>query len=257
MAVFLEDVEIIGRSLIIKDSRFELPSSDVIDVLASIKEGTTRIRLGTDDDSVTIFDSEGHQAFRLNSRNAILDVGGPFGDVPGDFTGIEGDIRVYDGAGRIRVHIDGQDGAMKFLRHTPSSPHTFTTATTLAVEFDIHRESMLDPGTVMVMRDDGELEDCREFEDRRVVGVLLHERPHGIVLDHRPSLDGRRSVAVAGKTFCKFDPAFGEVEPGSLLTTTSNRGHAGKSNRVPGTIVGKALGFPTEDGLIEILVSLQ
>ena len=70
MERFEENVEIIKGSVILK----EYGLSEKV-----------RVHIQPDNETVTIFDGEGHQAFRLNSRRAVLDVGG---------NGVEGDIRV-------------------------------------------------------------------------------------------------------------------------------------------------------------------
>jgi hypothetical protein len=201
-----------------------------------------RIRLGTDVDSVTIFDGEGHQAFRLNSRHAVLDVGGrwvgPVDPVGRDdrtgIKGVEGDIRVYDGEGEVRVHIDGHDGSIRFRDTSP----------TIAVEFDIEDGSMLDEGTVMVIRDDGKLTPCDKANDQKVIGVLLPAHaPQGIVLGHKASVGGRRAVAIAGKVECWVDAVGAPIALGDLLITSETKGFAQKIFEFVnvGTRLGKAL----------------
>ena len=87
MARFLEDVEIRGGSLIVKERGELAPPHD----------SQLRVRIRPEDDTVAIFDADGKQALRLNSRTAVLEVGGKAseGDV-GRREGKEGDIHLYD-----------------------------------------------------------------------------------------------------------------------------------------------------------------
>lgn len=120
-----------------------------------------------------------------------------------------------------------------------------------------------EPGTVVVLEDEGRVRACTEAYDRKVAGVVSGAgdyRP-AIVLDKDGSRTDRAAVAMVGKVFCKVDAESGPVEVGDLLTTSATPGHAMKaadSARAFGAIVGKAL-RPLEGGrgLIPILVALQ
>jgi hypothetical protein len=109
MPRFTEDVEIVGGSLILKD--LVLAPDSFLAPLTPAGE-KVRVRIKTKGDTVTIFDSDENQALRFNSTFAILDVGGEAKDhsISGRSAG---DIRVYDGAGRARVHIAGQSGGIR------------------------------------------------------------------------------------------------------------------------------------------------
>ena len=132
-----------------------------------------------------------------------------------------------------------------------------------AEQFDIADIPAAEPGTVMVLGEEGALEVSTEAYDKRVAGVISGAgdyRP-GIVLDSRESGSARRPVALLGKVFCKVDAQFGEIEIGDLLTTSSTPGHAMKTSdqsRAFGSVIGKALRrLKSGQALIPILVTLQ
>jgi hypothetical protein len=126
-------------------------------------------------------------------------------------------------------------------------------------------EAGVEPGTVMVLADDGSVRVSCTGYDKKVVGVVAGAgdyRP-GMVLDSRPDASGdeRLTIALMGKTFCKIDADSAPVEVGDLLTSSDRPGHAMKAadaQRAFGTVIGKALRpLPTGQGLIPILVALQ
>lgn len=123
----------------------------------------------------------------------------------------------------------------------------------------------VEPGTVMVLADDGLVEVSSTGYDKKVVGVVAGAgdyRP-GVVLDSRPDgTDGERlTIALMGKTFCKIDAESAPIEVGDLLTTADRPGHAMKAadaGRAFGTVIGKALRpLAKGQGLVPILVALQ
>jgi hypothetical protein len=133
----------------------------------------------------------------------------------------------------------------------------------LAEAFDVaaHDRALVEPGTVMVIEDEGTLAPCRTAYDRRAAGVISGAG------DYRPALvlDGytsnRPAIALVGKVFCKVDARSAPVAVGDLLTTSDTPGHAMRANdltRTPGAVVGKALRrLEGGTGLIPILVTLQ
>lgn len=133
-----------------------------------------------------------------------------------------------------------------------------------AEEFTLADGESAEPGTVMVLDDDGRLRASSEPCDTRVAGVVSGAgdlRP-GIVLGRDPGQSARRAaIALAGQVNCRVDAGGRGIRPGQLLTTSDRPGHA---TAVPdacnavGAIVGKAL-RPLNRGtdLIPILVALQ
>jgi len=135
----------------------------------------------------------------------------------------------------------------------------------LAEHFDVTGADRVEPGTVMVLGDDGALRASRGAYDKRVAGVISGAGDYkpAIVLGGLPPQPAanRQPIALMGKVFCKVDARFGAVDVGDLLTTSATPGHAMKAtNRrhAFGAVIGKAL-RPLKDGqgLIPILIALQ
>lgn len=132
-----------------------------------------------------------------------------------------------------------------------------------AEEFDITEAGNIEPGTVMVIDQEGTLQQSWQAYDKRVAGVISGAgdyRP-GLILDRRQSQDYRVPVALVGKVYCKVDAQYAPIEVGDLLTTSSTPGHAMKANdpfKAFGSVIGKAL-RPLEagQGMIPILIALQ
>jgi hypothetical protein len=132
-----------------------------------------------------------------------------------------------------------------------------------AEEFAISTLQDVEPGSVMVIDDDGSLHPCSRPYDRRVAGVVSGAggyRP-GVILDAQPNKMHRRAIALVGKVYCRVDADFGAIAVGELLTTSSSPGHAmkaGDPRPAIGTLLGKALQpLARGRGLIAVLVALQ
>lgn len=132
-----------------------------------------------------------------------------------------------------------------------------------AEDFDIANAEAVEPGTVMVLSDNGVLQPSHQAYDKRVAGVISGAGDYkpGIVLDKQGHNHYRKPVALLGKVFCKVDATSAPIEIGDLLTTSLLSGHAMKvtdSSKALGTIIGKALRpFREGQGLIPILIALQ
>ena len=131
-----------------------------------------------------------------------------------------------------------------------------------AEDFDIATEVAAEPGSVMVLGNNGTLYPCADAYDKRVVGVVSGAgalKP-GIVLDRHKSDQIRMPVALLGKAFCKVDAGHGSIDVGDMLTTSTTFGHAMKADpgRAFGAVIGKALSaLESGCGLIKILIALQ
>jgi hypothetical protein len=131
-----------------------------------------------------------------------------------------------------------------------------------AEDFDI-ADAAVEPGTVMVLNDAGELAASMHPYDRRVAGVASGAGAYkpGIVLDKRETGAVRQPIALLGKVFCKVDAQFRAISVGDLLTTSPTPGHAMATSdpiKAFGAVIGKALRpLPSGQGLIPILISLQ
>jgi hypothetical protein len=132
-----------------------------------------------------------------------------------------------------------------------------------AEQFDVKGAEHVEPGTVMVIGDNGALRSSDCAYDTRVAGIVAGAglyRP-GIVLDDQgPSLD-RLSVSLMGKAFCRVDGSYGHIAVGDLLTTSSTPGHAMKASdpqRAFGAVIGKAMQpwDSAERGIIAVLIAL-
>jgi hypothetical protein len=132
-----------------------------------------------------------------------------------------------------------------------------------AEDFDIAALDGVEPGSVMVIGQDGALLESAQAYDKRVAGVVSGGGDHkpGIVLNRRELAQNRKSIALLGKVYCKVDASHAPIEVGDLLTTSSTPGHAMKATdpaQAFGAVIGKAL-LPLEKGrgLIPILIALQ
>jgi hypothetical protein len=132
-----------------------------------------------------------------------------------------------------------------------------------AEDFEVSGAAKLEPGTVMVLTNEGTLSASRHAYDKRVAGVISGAGDYkpGIVLDTQQTSGNRQPIALLGKVFCKVDARYGAIEVGDLLTTSSTTGHAMKSSdssKAFGAVIGKALRpLDAGRGLIPILIALQ
>jgi hypothetical protein len=141
----------------------------------------------------------------------------------------------------------------------------------LAEEFNANTN--IEPGSVMVINDEGNLEPCCSSYDKRVAGIVSGAEGYkpGIVLDTQEDEDEkgqykneakktRLALALTGKVYCKVDASNLPIEIGDMLTTSSTKGHAMKVNeptKAFGSVIGKALqGFRNGVGMIPVLVGL-
>ena len=133
-----------------------------------------------------------------------------------------------------------------------------------AEAFDLS-ESMIavEPGTVMVLDQDGKLRVSEEAYDRKVAGVVSGAgdyRP-GIVLGRSATQAQKPPIALIGKVYCKVDASYGPITVGDLLTTSDTPGHAMRAENISqsfGAVIGKAMApLTTGQSLIPILIALQ
>jgi hypothetical protein len=132
-----------------------------------------------------------------------------------------------------------------------------------AEEFDVIGAAEMEPGTVVVMDQNGAMRSSQRAYDKKVAGVISGAgdyRP-GMILDRKDASRGRMPIALIGKVYCKVDARYSPVEVGDLLTTSSTPGHAMRASdpmQAFGAVLGKALrGLPAGQGLIPVLVALQ
>lgn len=166
-------------------------------------------------------------------------------------TGIEGEVRVFNEAGKMTVRLDGNGGDIELL------------GADCAEEFEVDPSQLSEPGMVMVITESARLQPCAQAYDRKVAGVLSGAgdfRP-GIVLGRSHTAGHRLPLALTGRAYCKVDAQYGPIEIGDLLTTSATSGHAMRAAdplKAFGTVIGKALQPLREgQGLIPVLVALQ
>ena len=162
-----------------------------------------------------------------------------------------GHIKLLTAGGDVKVHIDGVAGDIVL----PNSD--------CAEDFDLAAAEACEPGTVMVIDEQGGLRACDVAYDKKVAGVLsgAGDLKPGIILGRSRPSPGRRPLALVGKVFCRVDAAYAPIEVGDLLTTSATPGHAMKAcdpAKAFGAVIGKALrSWRDGRGLIPILVALQ
>lgn len=132
-----------------------------------------------------------------------------------------------------------------------------------AEDFNIGTDVTVEPGTVMVLGEEGALFPSQRAYDKCVAGVVSGAGDYkpGIVLDKQQSETNRQPIALLGKVYCKVDAQYGIIEIGDLLTSSPTLGHAMKAEdqvKAFGSVIGKALRPLKEgQGLIPILIALQ
>ena len=133
-----------------------------------------------------------------------------------------------------------------------------------AEDFQLAQGCIAQPGAVMVLDDDGNLQESEHAYDKRVAGVISGAGSYkpGIILDRQAGAQQNRSpIALLGKVYCKADAQFGPIRVGDLLTTSPTPGYAMRADdpvRSFGAVIGKALRpLATGQDLIPILIALQ
>jgi hypothetical protein len=184
---------------------------------------------------------------------------GVWGESKADGNGVVGigrgfGVGVHGKGGRLAGYFEGDVEVTGDIRRINAD---------CAEDFDICEMEQIEPGTVMVLGEEGVLYPSQQPYDKRVAGVISgagNYKP-GIVLDKQESDKVRKPIALVGKVFCKVDARYGAIEVGDLLTTSPTPGHAMKADdplKAFGTVIGKALRPLAEDqGLIPILIALQ
>jgi hypothetical protein len=185
---------------------------------------------------------QGDSTISLYADNARIKAGGK---------GVGGQFVACDKNGDATVTMDGAVGNILLANSD------------CAEDFDVAALADAEPGTVMVLDDEGSLVESSCDYDRRVAGVISGSGDYkaGIVLGKCDTGKRRAPLALLGKTFCKADANLGPIEVGDLLTTSPTRGHAMKAadpSRAFGAIIGKALrSLESGRGVIPILIALQ
>lgn len=143
------------------------------------------------------------------------------------------------------------------------SGDVFLTGADCAEDFEVRSAEAIEPGTVLVIADDGSLQMSESPYDRRVAGIVsgAGDLKPGITLGRQSSQPDRLPIGLAGRAYCKVDAAYGPIEIGDLLTTSPNPGHAMKAadaGKAFGSVLGKALRrLESGTGMVPVLIALQ
>ena len=136
----------------------------------------------------------------------------------------------------------------------------------VAEPFAVSHPTKPEPGMVMTIDREhpGELCVATSAYARTVAGIISGANgvnPGLTLRQPGTAADGTYPVALSGRVYCWCDAAYGEIQPGDLLTTSDTPGHAmvaADSTRAPGATVGKAMtALESGTGLVLVLVTLQ
>jgi hypothetical protein len=232
-----------------------------IDTLGLVGIGTTRPmygRLMIEDGAVPLSLRESGQSFTAGGLWRMpLDAGMLRFDVN---TAATGDFTSY--VTPLTMHPTGDVG---IHRNLTVGGDVMLSGADCAEDFDVASAGAeVEPGTVMVIDQEGALKPSEQPYDKRVAGVVSGGRDYrpGLILDRQEeSEENRMPVALMGKVACKVEARESSIEVGDLLTTASTPGYAMKATdptKASGAVIGKALQRLTKGrGLIGVLVSLQ
>jgi hypothetical protein len=193
---------------------------------------------------------------------------------------LESGLQLY---GRGRLHVNGEEilyilnkagvvigkewggnGNLSVQGNVTVGGDVMLTGADCAEEFEVLGDEQLEPGTVMVIDEEGTLRPSEQPYDRRVAGVISGGGDYraGLLLDRQEESEANRMpVTLMGKVACKVEARESPIEVGDLLTTATTPGYAMKvtdPSKAAGAVIGKALQRLTRgQELLPILVSLQ
>ncbi len=217
----------------------------------------------------------GNSTIIIDGQNYSIDVGdikldGQRGSAyMGDSIKLDGrkcSVVMKDSKLKDSIILDGEKGSVTLkdsITLDGEEGDIFFNNADCAEDFDISEPTEAEPGTVMVISDEGKLERSSKTYAKSVAGVISGAGDHkpGFVLDKKRSDDRRRSISLMGKVYCKVEADSSPIEVGDLLTTSSTPGHAMKAIdplKAFGAVIGKSLcPLRSGKGLIPILIALQ
>jgi hypothetical protein len=223
--------------------------------------------LASSNDSSAVYGEHQHGGIGVFGRGGPTGGEGVFGQTNSGFSAVYGKNTAgavgVTGEGGIGVLGIGTQNAGFFEGNVTVTGDVILTGADCAEEFDVAETVDIEPGTVMVLDQDGALHQSQHAYDKRVAGVVSGAGDYkpGLILDRQQSRDNRVAVALVGKVYCKVDAQYAPIEVGDLLTTSPTQGHAMKADdpfKAFGSVIGKAL-RPLEagQGMIPILIALQ
>jgi hypothetical protein len=188
--------------------------------------------------------------------------------IPGDNVGARYfQVAKYstNGTPTMLVQVD-QGGDLWVKNNLSTATLTIRGGSDLAEPFNITAgKSGVPQGAVVVIDDQnpGQLKLTDQSYDTHVAGVVsgangIHP---GIQMHQQGLLEGGQNVALSGRVYVQADTSNGAIEPGDLLTTSSNPGRAMRVSdhtRAAGAILGKAMSeLKNGQGMVLVLVTLQ
>ena len=256
-------------------------------VILTNSEGVNTVVVDADsvnDSVITIDDGSGDAAIRLHSDNAfsgpqismwarttgnvlretveiIASEGTDGGNPPLTDNGAQ--IILRDSSGNDEIVLDAEfgDGGPSRIA---ADVFEVRGGSDLSENFDIRGD--VKPGylTCIDPQNPGKLVVSGKAYDRTVAGIVsgangIHP---GMLMGQLDSeANGEYPVALTGRVYVWADASVGAIEPGDLLTTAGEPGHAMKVTdyaRAQGAIIGKAMTpLAQGKGLVLVLVSLQ
>ena len=131
--------------------------------------------------------------------------------------------------------------------------------------FDIVHSDEATPGMLVSIDPEGigSLKVTDEPYDKKIAGIISGAKGinPGMIMNQENSIaNGSRSIALAGRVYVLASLENGNITPGDLLTSSSQRGYAMRvdsSNPSHGAIIGKAMTTVDEEGYVLVLVNLQ
>jgi hypothetical protein len=176
--------------------------------------------------------------------------------------GEEAKLRVQNSGGKNLLTVDEAG-------RTTTKVLQITGGSDLSEQFEVRGTAVdLQPAPGMVVSIDpqraGALMISQQAYDSRVAGIIsgAGEVKPGLLMGQAEMVgDDPLPVALTGRVYCWADASTGAIEPGDLLTTADQPGHAMKVRdhaRAQGAILGKAMSsLESGQGLILVLVALQ
>jgi hypothetical protein len=190
-------------------------------------------------------------------------------------TGVYGTTKTGDGFGvrgettsgtAIQGKTFGSGLAGRFEGNVEVTGDLLLSGADCAEKFRVAAASVAEPGTVMVIQNDGLLQPCSREMDPTVAGVVSGAGSFkaAIVLDYEAGAE-TVPIALTGKVFVKVDADIASISAGDLLVTSSTLGHAMRlpqnlrdRGATSGLVLGKALSsLCAGRGVIPMLVTLS
>jgi hypothetical protein len=180
----------------------------------------------------------------------------------GDWTQSSGDL--YFDTGNVGIGTNTPGSLLDVAGQVTTEILEITGGADLAEPFEMS-DGTLPVGSVVVIdaANPGQLRLAGRPYDSRVAGVISGAggvRP-GLTLHQEGTLDGGQNVALTGRVYVRATAANGPIQPGDLLTTSGEAGHAMKATdtaRTQGALLGKAMSsLESGSGLVLVLVALQ